>query len=67
MSYSGKQNEANGEDNRYGINENLIWNYGAEGPTDRHPKICPRLGQTSPRGRFGDTGAAMAMGAWRDS
>ncbi len=34
VSYDGKHNEANGEDNRDGINENLSWNCGAEGPTD---------------------------------
>ena len=34
VSYSGKHNEANGEENRDGINENLSWNCGAEGPTD---------------------------------
>ena len=33
-SYNGKHNEANGEDNRDGINENDSWNCGAEGPTD---------------------------------
>jgi glycogen operon protein len=34
VSYSGKHNETNGEENRDGINENLSWNCGAEGPTD---------------------------------
>jgi glycogen operon protein len=34
VSYSGKHNEANGEENRDGIDENLSWNCGAEGPTD---------------------------------
>jgi glycogen operon protein len=34
VSYNEKHNEANGEDNRDGHNENLSWNCGAEGPTD---------------------------------
>ena len=34
MSYNDKHNEANGEDNRDGDNNNHSWNYGAEGPTD---------------------------------
>ncbi len=33
VSYNSKHNEANGEGNRDGINENLSWNCGAEGPT----------------------------------
>lgn len=31
VSYDFKHNEANGEDNRDGINENLSWNFGVEG------------------------------------
>ncbi len=34
VSYSHKHNEANGEDNRDGTNENYSWNNGVEGPTD---------------------------------
>jgi glycogen operon protein len=34
VSYNGKHNEANGEDNRDGSNDNHSWNCGAEGPTD---------------------------------
>ena len=34
MSYNEKHNEANGEDNRDGDNDNLSWNCGVEGPTD---------------------------------
>jgi glycogen operon protein len=34
MSYNDKHNEANGEDNRDGSNDNLSWNCGAEGPTE---------------------------------
>jgi len=34
VSYNAKRNEANGEDNRDGHNDNLSWNCGAEGPTD---------------------------------
>jgi len=34
VSYDGKHNEANGEDNRDGANDNRSWNCGVEGPTD---------------------------------
>jgi isoamylase len=34
VSYNEKHNEANGEDNRDGANNNLSWNCGVEGPTD---------------------------------
>jgi isoamylase len=34
VSYDGKHNEANLEDNRDGSDENYSWNCGAEGPTD---------------------------------
>lgn len=34
VSYNGKHNEANGEENRDGTNDNISWNCGAEGPTD---------------------------------
>ncbi len=34
VSYNGKHNSANGEDNRDGMDDNLSWNCGAEGPTD---------------------------------
>jgi isoamylase len=34
VSYDGKHNEANGEDNCDGANDNCSWNCGAEGPTD---------------------------------
>ena len=33
VSYNQKHNEANGEDNRDGTDDNLSWNCGAEGPT----------------------------------
>jgi glycogen operon protein len=33
VSYAGKHNEANGEDNRDGADQNHSWNCGAEGPT----------------------------------
>ncbi|MGE0609078.1 MAG: glycogen debranching protein GlgX [Pirellulales bacterium] len=33
VSYNHKHNEANGEDNRDGANDNQSWNCGAEGPT----------------------------------
>jgi glycogen operon protein len=34
VSYDHKHNEANGENNRDGANDNLSWNCGVEGPTD---------------------------------
>jgi glycogen operon protein len=34
VSYDGKHNEANGEDNRDGTDDNRSWNCGAEGPAD---------------------------------
>jgi glycogen operon protein len=34
VSYNQKHNEANGEGNRDGVDDNLSWNCGVEGPTD---------------------------------
>ena len=34
VSYDAKHNQANGEDNRDGTDDNRSWNSGAEGPTD---------------------------------
>ncbi|HKN85887.1 MAG TPA: glycogen debranching protein GlgX [Nitrospiraceae bacterium] len=34
VSYNQKHNDANGEENRDGTDDNLSWNCGAEGPTD---------------------------------
>ena len=34
VSYDHKHNEANGEDNRDGTDDNHSWNHGVEGPTD---------------------------------
>jgi isoamylase len=34
VSFSGKHNDANGENNQDGTSNNLSWNCGAEGPTD---------------------------------
>ena len=34
VSYNEKHNEANGEENRDGANDNHSWNHGVEGPTD---------------------------------
>jgi glycogen operon protein len=39
VSYDEKHNEANGEDNRDGADDNHSWNCGAEGPTD-DPRIA---------------------------
>jgi isoamylase len=35
VSYNRKHNESNGEENRDGLDDNLSWNSGVEGPTDR--------------------------------
>ncbi len=34
VSYNDKHNEANGEENRDGADDNASWNCGQEGPTD---------------------------------
>ncbi|HLV18021.1 MAG TPA: glycogen debranching protein GlgX [Pseudomonas sp.] len=39
VSYNEKHNEANGEDNRDGNDNNYSWNHGVEGPTE-DPDIC---------------------------
>ena len=44
VSYNDKHNEANGEDNHDGANDNNSWNCGAEGPTD-DPAINALRGQ----------------------
>ncbi|MFT4171948.1 MAG: glycogen debranching protein GlgX [Rhodocyclaceae bacterium] len=45
VSYNDKHNEANGEDNRDGINDNRSWNCGVEGPTDDDEIIALRARQ----------------------
>jgi isoamylase len=45
VSYNGKHNEANGEDNRDGANENRSWNCGVEGPTQDEPVRALRAQQ----------------------
>jgi glycogen operon protein len=45
VSYNGKHNEANGEDNRDGNNENLSWNCGVEGPSADAAVLALRLRQ----------------------
>src|SRR6185437_12916930 len=39
VSYDHKHNDANGEENRDGADDNNSWNCGAEGPTD-NPEVC---------------------------
>jgi isoamylase len=41
VSYNEKHNEANGEENRDGSNDNISWNCGVEGPTER-PEVTAR-------------------------
>jgi glycogen operon protein len=45
VSYGDKHNEANGEDNRDGSNDNLSWNCGTEGKTDDPPVLELRVRQ----------------------
>jgi isoamylase len=45
VSYNDKHNEANGEDNRDGGNDNHSWNCGAEGPTSDPEIVALRLRQ----------------------
>jgi isoamylase len=45
VSYNGKHNEANGEDNRDGYNDNLSWNCGAEGECDDETVLTLRQRQ----------------------
>jgi isoamylase len=42
VSYNEKHNEANGEDNKDGAEDNRSWNCGAEGPTDNQDVIALR-------------------------
>jgi isoamylase len=45
VSYNGKHNEANGENNRDGSDDNRSWNCGVEGPTDNDEIEALRLRQ----------------------
>jgi isoamylase len=45
VSYNQKHNEANGEDNRDGSNDNLSWNCGAEGETGEEAVLALRRRQ----------------------
>jgi glycogen operon protein len=46
VSYDAKHNDANGEDNRDGVEDNLSWNCGVEGPTDDPAVRALRARQT---------------------
>ncbi len=46
VSYDRKHNEANGEGNRDGIDQNFNWNCGVEGPTDDPAIVALRRRQT---------------------
>ena len=46
VSYNDKHNEANGEDNRDGTDDNRSWNCGAEGPTDDPAVLALRARQS---------------------
>jgi len=43
VAYADKHNEANGENNRDGANDNRSWNHGVEGPTDNQAILAARL------------------------
>ncbi|GAB0114285.1 glycogen debranching protein GlgX [Acidisoma sp. C75] len=43
VSYAGKHNEANGEQNRDGTSDNLSWNHGVEGPSEDPALRAARL------------------------
>src|SRR5947199_7966128 len=45
VSYNEKHNEANGEDNQDGTDDNRSWNCGAEGPTDDPEVLALRARQ----------------------
>jgi glycogen operon protein len=45
VSYNHKHNEANGEGNRDGMNDNLSWNCGVEGPTTQRDVLLLRQRQ----------------------
>jgi len=45
--YNWKHNQANGEDNRDGTNNNLSWNHGVEGVTDDEDVIANRAASTN--------------------
>jgi len=45
VSYNGKHNEANGENNRDGCDNNMSWNCGAEGETDNADALALRRRQ----------------------
>jgi isoamylase len=45
VSYNGKHNEANGEDNRDGTDDNRSWNCGIEGPTNDSGVVALRAHQ----------------------
>ncbi|RYB91167.1 glycogen debranching enzyme GlgX [Nocardioides oleivorans] len=47
VSYNSKHNEANGEDNRDGTDNNRSWNYGVEGETDDESIIALRRRQAA--------------------
>ena len=42
VAYDHKHNEANGENNRDGTNDNLSWNHGVEGPTNDPAVVAAR-------------------------
>jgi glycogen operon protein len=42
VSYNEKHNEANGEENRDGHDDNISWNHGVEGPTDDPEIVAAR-------------------------
>ena len=68
VSYNGKHNEANGEDNRDGTDDNRSWNCGVEGPAD-DPEVVELRAQAAaelPRHALPVPGHADDAGRRRD-
>ena len=75
VSYNDKHNEANGEDNRDGTDDNASWNCGAEGPDGRRRRSCALRaatdaqppGDAAPLARDADDLAAATRSAGRSA
>ena len=68
VSYNTKHNEANGEDNRDGTDDNYSWNCGVEGPTDDPAVLRLRASpdEEPDRSAAGGAGHPDATGRRRD-
>ena len=68
VSYNEKNNRANGEDNRDGVDENLSWNCGWEGPQRRtgNQLSAPAADEEFPQHTLGQSGCANAVDGRRN-